>query len=60
MLVRMSKADKLKLKREALERGMTLQALGELRLLGEVRPRTRPGRPRKPRQTEELPLSQTA
>lgn len=54
---RMSATEKARIKQEAVEAGLTLQQLFELRMLGEAKPRGRDGRPRKSDQSEQLPLA---
>jgi hypothetical protein len=54
---RMHAADKLRLKQDAAKAGLTMQQLFELKMLGEARPRGQDGRPRKPGQLDELPLT---
>ena len=58
---RMTREERAGLHREAAEAGLSVQQLFELRMLGAVRPpRGKPGRPRKPRQDEELHFDETA
>lgn len=57
---RMSADEKAKLKNDAVQAGLSLQQLFELRMLGAAKPRPPEGRPRKDTQTEELPLVKSA
>ncbi len=57
---RMSAVEKAQLKNEAVEAGLSIQQLFELRMLGTAKPRLREGRPPKPRQDEELHYDRSA
>jgi hypothetical protein len=51
---RLTRANKERIQREAKELGLTGTQLFELRMFGAANPTGRDGRPRKPRQDEEL------